>query len=93
MKESNEEELEIIYHDEEVVVLNGFESAFLGFAERYDFSGAVAVYDKSVILRILMNEHALSESGAEDFFESNVLGSWVGAGTPVFVTIEPMVEH
>ena len=93
MKEPNEEELEIIYHDEEVVVLSGFDTAFLGFAERYDFSGAVAVYDKSVILQILMNEHALSELEAADFFESNVLGSWVGSSTPVFVTIEPLVEH
>jgi len=93
MKIIDDEMLEEIHHDEEVVVLNGFEDAFLGFAERNDFADAVACYDKTVVIQILVNKHGLSDIEAIDFFESNVLGSWVGNSTPVFVTVEPMVEH
>ena len=93
MKEPEDEELEYIYHDEEVVVLDAFQDAFLGFAERNDFPGAVACYDKGIIMQILTGKYGLSNSEADDFFEANVLGSWLGPATPVFVTVEPINEH
>lgn len=93
MMNDDPEELEEIYHEQEVVVLDAFQDAFLGFAERNDFPGAVACYDKTIILQLLTSNYGLSNSEAEDFFQSNVLGSWVGKSTPVFITVEPLVEH
>ena len=93
MKEQGDEELEYIYHDDEVVVLEAFQDAFLGFAERNDFPGAVACYDKSVVFQILTSKYGLDNTEAVDFFEANILGSWLGEATPVFVTVEPINEH
>jgi hypothetical protein len=93
MKHADEEELEEIYHEEDIVVLDGFDEALLGFAERYNFTSPIAVYDKDVCLSILKNTRNLSEEEAQDFFQANLLGSWFGSSTPVFVTIDPMTEH
>ena len=38
------EDLEEVYHDEEIVVIDGLDKAFLGFAERYSFTRPIAVY-------------------------------------------------
>jgi len=93
MRRADEEELEEIYHEEEIVVLDGFDEALLGFAERYNFTSPIAVYDKDVCLSVLKKNRNLSDAEARDFFEANLLGSWFGSSTPLFVTIDPMTEH
>lgn len=87
------EDLEEVYHDEEIVVIDGLDKAFLGFAERYSFSSPVAVYDRDICVRILAEKHSVSPEEADEFFESNVLGSWFGDQTPIFITLEPITQH
>mgnify|MGYP003124033964 CR=1 FL=1 len=91
--ELKEDPLEEIYHDEEVIVIDGLDKAFLGFAERYSFSHPVAVYDRNLCVRLVGEKHGISPEEAEEFFESNILGTWFGDQTPIFITLEPMTHH
>jgi len=88
---NTESKLHLVEQEEEIVVFDGLEKAFLGYAERYGFANAVAVYDRDMTINILM-EGGLSREAAEEYFQYNVIGAWVGEGTPVFVTVEPLEE-
>ena len=87
------EDLEDVYHDEEIVVIDGLDKAFLGFAERYSFTRPIAVYDRDVCIRLITERNGLSNEEAEDFFETDVLGTWFGDQTPIFVTLESITRH
>jgi hypothetical protein len=70
-----------------MMLANGLEEAFVGVAHRYGFSVPVAAYDREKCIEILMRDGGTREE-AEDFFEYNTLGAWVGDSTPLF--IQPM---
>ncbi len=75
--------------DEKILLAEGFEDALVGYAEGW-FGGSrghVAVYDRAKCIKILMRRDKMSEEGAEEFFDFNVAGSYVGEKTPVFMTI------
>ena len=63
-----------------------FDEAILGIAER-GTSVAVVCYDRTRCIDILARD--MPREDAEEFFEFNVLGSWVGDMTPVFVDMRP----
>lgn len=70
-------------NDEAILLASGFEEAFLGLA--WQFNTPFAVYDRSVCIRILMDRDGMSEDDADEFFEVNVQGSYVGKNTPAFL--------
>ena len=73
--------------DEEGVYLaDGFEDAFLGIAQRFGWSAPVAVYDHEKCLQILETRDGMDRQGAEEFFQYNVIGAWIGEQTPIFIT-------
>ena len=59
-----------------------FDDAILGVATRADGMTVVA-YDRSRCIDVLARDMPREE--AEEFFEFNTAGAWVGEGTPVFV--------
>lgn len=71
--------------DEDVLLANGFEMAFVGLAERCG-SPLVAVYDRDACIRLLASRDGMSEEDAEEFFDFNVIGAYVGEKTPWFIT-------
>jgi hypothetical protein len=84
--------------NEEALLADGFEDAVVGMCERF---GAVPVvaYDRDKCIEIIIarsdkngltDEEAYEE--AVEYFEFNVIGSWVGDGTPVFLTMFNMEE-
>ena len=81
------------YFDESVILADGFELAFLGCG--YSYSGAYAIYNFSTCLEILMQRDGMTYDEAEEFFEYNVIGSYVGDRMPVFLLMmkEVTVEH
>jgi len=48
-------------------------------------SDPVLVYDRSKILEFLQTE--MTEEDAIEHYEFNIVGSWVGDGTPIFVEL------
>lgn len=67
----------------EALFADGFEEALIGYATQGNKT--LAAYDKLMCIRIL-ERRDMSREEAEEFFEHNVAGAYVGENTPVFLT-------
>jgi len=75
-------------HDVEMMLADGFDDCIIGVVGRFG-KQPVVLYDRVAIIRKLMKDMSVEE--AEEFFEFNIAGAWVGEGTPAFMTsIEDM---
>ena len=63
-----------------------FDEAIIGVAHRLGMDPVVA-YDRTIVIDILAREMTREE--AEEFFEFNTIGSWMGDLTPVFIDTRP----
>jgi len=63
-----------------------FDEAILGIAERVD-QLSVVCYDRTKCIDILARD--MPREDAEEFFEFNTIGAWMGEFTPVFVDMRP----
>jgi hypothetical protein len=81
------------FFDDSIITADGFELAFLGCG--YSFGGAYAIYNFSTCLEILMQRDGMTYDEAEEYFEYNVTGAFVGDRMPVFLLSmkEVTVEH
>jgi hypothetical protein len=61
----------------------GFDKAIIGVGYRCGQED-IYVYDTEKCVKILMDQ-GMTEEEAIDYFEYNVVGSWVGEETPIFV--------
>lgn len=75
---------------DEVLLADGYDEAFMGLAFRQ--GKTVACYHREKCISIL--EKDMTREEAEDYFEFNTQGAWVGEGTPVYISCptEVMVE-
>lgn len=78
-----DETMEVLEAHEALLAV-GFEKALIGYAER--FNDVFAIYDRERVIEILV-EQGLSHEDAEEYFGFNVVGAWMGSGTPAFVTL------
>lgn len=67
--------------DEQVTLADGYEDAFIGIGRQ--FGKPVAVYDRDKCISILCKD--MSPDDAEEYFQFNTEGAWVGESTPIFV--------
>jgi hypothetical protein len=65
------------------MLADGFEKALVGFG--WQFNRELAIYDYDKCVEILMERDEMDRDDAIEFMEFNVLGAWVGEGTPVFL--------
>lgn len=77
--------------DSELLLADGFEAALVGIAEGCGRSPAV-VYDREKFIAILMDRDGMDRDEANEFFDFNVAGVYVGVGTPVFL-VKPEEEQ
>ena len=73
------------------LLADGFEDAIVGVAVRCS-QPPLVVYDTEHCLRILV-AGGMSREEAEEYFDFNVAGAWVGPGTPLFLTRIPDDEE
>ena len=73
---------EVIGEDENILLADGFEDAFVGIGRQ--FGKPFAVYDRFKCIEILIKE-GMSEEEAEEYFQYNTEGAWVGDQTPIFL--------
>ena len=66
-----------------MIIADGFESAFLGVGFGLN-STDIAVYDYDVCAEVLMVRDNMSVEEAYEFLDFNVVGAYVGEGTPLF---------
>jgi hypothetical protein len=70
----------------EILCADGFDDAILGIAQR--FTTFFVVYDRAQVIRTLQTRDGMTAEEAEEFFEVNIVGAWVGDGTPGFLITE-----
>ena len=73
-------------HNEEALLADGFEDAFLGMCGVFG-RPPLATYDRDKCIEILVQRDEMTYEEAEEFFEFNVAGAWVGENTPIYLTL------
>ena len=66
----------------DVMTMNGYDDAIIGVVERIGLE--VVCYDLDKVIEILMKQ-GMDEQDAWDWYQFNMVGSWVGEKTPVFL--------
>lgn len=69
---------------ESVLLMDGFETAFIGYSQRIN-EPVLAVYSWEKMIEVCINRHNMSEDEALEYIEYNCLGAWVGEKTPIIV--------
>lgn len=79
---SFEEKSETIAEENpEALLMDGFEEALVGIARRCG-QPSLAVYDRKKCVAIL-KKGGMPYEEAEEYFEFNCAGAWMGEGTPL----------
>ena len=68
----------------EALFADGFDDCVIGVCEVFGRPPLVA-YDKKKMIDKMVEE-GMTILEAEEYFDYNIVGSWVGENTPVFVT-------
>lgn len=90
---------EIAEINPEALLLDGFDEAIIGMAERINL-GPVIAYDVEKIIEILASDMEVEEDDLEEgqstedlkitmayeYFYFNIQGAWMGENTPIFIT-------
>lgn len=71
--------------DEEIILFDGMEDAFLGIAERFEDHGHVYFAVYSYEKMVLIVEEDMDVDDAIDYLEFNVVGLYAGPGTPAIL--------
>ena len=74
---------------ESVLTMDGYDDCVVGVLHRYGLKDNVMVYDREKVLEKIMCLSECSHSEAEEYYEHNQLGAWVGEGTPAFLVRLP----
>lgn len=78
------DEAEIALGEEsEALFCDGYDDCILGIAERFGMEPVVA-YDYGKMIEKMVLE-GMTEEDAQEHFNFNIIGAWVGEGTPIFV--------
>lgn len=72
-----------VYQDEELLMVDGFDEAVIGV----EALKMRLVYDINKMRTILVGRDKMTFEEAMDFLDHNVLGSYVGEQTPIYVEI------
>lgn len=74
--------------DEEILQADGFDEAIIGYAEVWLNSGQerVMAYDRDKCIEVLMERDEMGWDEANEYFDFNVAGAYVGEKTPVFIS-------
>jgi len=89
---------EIAEINEEALIIDGFDSAIIGMAERINL-GPVVAYDEEKIIDILISQMEVEDTEgmteeeiqsekeimAIEYYEYNIKGAWMGENTPIFI--------
>ena len=83
----NKKELEdLIYYetDEEIMLMDGFEEAFIGFSKRCG-QPKLATYSYEKMLQVLIERDEMDVEEADEYIMYNCEGAWMGELTPIIL--------
>lgn len=78
------EAIDFEFYEEDILKADGFDSAVIGIAYRCAQQPILA-YDYDKCVEILVERDGMSREGAIEYMEFNVVGAYMGEGTPCFV--------
>ena len=93
MRQLVEKWLELVESEEAVLFADGFDEAILGLSLDNPKEGFRVIYDYSKCISILEERDGMALEEAEEFFSFNVVGAWVGKGTPLYVLTKDSLEE
>ena len=70
--------------DEEIMLMDGFEEAFIGFSRRCG-QPTLATYSFDKMIQILVERDGMDVIEAEEYVSYNCAGAWMGELTPVIL--------
>jgi len=70
--------------DEEMLLMDGFEDAFIGFSKRCG-QPTLATYSFLKMLQVLVDRDDMSFEEAEEYIMYNCEGAWMGELTPIIL--------
>jgi hypothetical protein len=68
----------------EALLVDGFDEAIIGMAERINL-GPVVAYDVDKMIDIMIKRDGMTYEEAIEYFDYNILGAWMGENTPVYI--------
>jgi hypothetical protein len=71
----------------EALYPTGLKEAVIGMVERFGLPPLILV-DKTKCLEIFQKRDGMDLEEAKEFFDFNVIGAWMGEGTPCFATLK-----
>jgi len=80
---------QLLEENPEALFVDGFEDAFIGICRRFG-QPSLAMYSRERCIAVLMQRDGMEYDEADEFFEFNVIGAYVGEHTPVFVTLDEL---
>ncbi len=75
--------LKLVGDDEVLAFADGHDDAIVGVADREGVT--VVVYDARLIVDMLRTRDGMDRDEAQEFFEFNIAGAWIGELTPIFL--------
>ena len=83
LNESKFEELSALNPD--ALLVDGLNDAIIGFGHQFT-NAPVAIYDYDKCIKIFMRDNDWDYEDAMEWMQFNVIGAYVGEGTPIFMT-------
>jgi hypothetical protein len=77
---------EEIIEEHDMMAMDGYDDCIVGYVERFG-QPAIICYDKAKVIAKLMSD-GMDETDANEWFEFNQIGAWVGDTTPCFITFK-----
>lgn len=71
-------------NEDGLVILNGLDAAVIGVSSRCGQASCL-VYSSERIVRILIERDGMTRDEAEEFFDFNIAGAYMGERTPFFL--------
>lgn len=71
--------------EQEALTADGFDDCSLGLVERFGMS-PIYCYDKTKMIKKIIEQDGMTIEEANEHFDFNIVGAWVGEGTPCFLT-------
>lgn len=85
----DESRMSLAEENPEALWPDGFEEAYIGVARRCG-KPTLGAFSVQKALEILRKRDGMSYEEEVDYFEFNVVGAWMGEGTPIWIEDHPL---
>lgn len=75
------------FSDQDILRVDGFDDAVIGWTDSW-VNGSRPIrliYDADDLIEIIIKQHGMTEEEAWEYYSFNIIGSYMGENTPVFM--------